>query len=252
MKQHPPRVVAGTREQIDKAMKAIFSKSPAHSQLDDAVDIFERLRATPPKQERSLQTLTRLLDAAEKVLEEDGLDAATVPIIARRAGVSVGVVYRRFKNKDALICGVHERFLWRISEQNSMMLATLSRVQFTLQELLRGMIRGSVEAHRRKRNLIRALNQFSRTHDDPSIRNEAAKMNRASTGALTALLLSHQGEIRHPDPEAAIQFAILMLASVLRAVLIDEEGVRGLSAPDDIEEQLTRMIFSYLGIQDRR
>lgn len=253
MKQ-PPRVFVGTREEIDKAMKAIFSKTPprAQSHLDDAVDMFARLRATPPKQERSLLTLNRLLDAAERVLEEEGLGAATVPIIAKRAGVSVGVVYRRFKNKDALIRGVYERFLWRINEQNSMMLATLSRVQFSLGDLLRGMVRGSVESHRRKRNLIRALHQFSQTHDDPAIKREAAKMNRASTAALTALMLSHQDKITHPDPEVAIQFAILTLASVIRAVIIDEGGPYGLTAPDDIEPELTRMIFSYLGIEERR
>lgn len=250
MKQ-PPRVVAGTREEIDKAMKSIFSRVPHRSQLDEATDIFERLRATPPKQERSLQTLNRLLDAAEKVLEEEGLDSATVPLIARRAGVSVGVVYRRFPNKDALIRGVYERYLWRINEQNSMMLATLGRVQVRLPDLLRGMIRGSVESHRRKRNLLRALFQFARTHDDPSIKREAAKMNRATTAAITVLMLSHQDKISHPEPEEAIEFVVLMLASVIRAVIIDDD-THGLTAPVDLEEHLTRMIFSYLGIPDQR
>ena len=247
----PPPVVSVNREELNKAMKAIFSRVPQRSQQDEATDIFARLRATPPKQERSLQTLNRLLDAAEKVLEEQGLDATTVPLIAKRAGVSVGVVYRRFPNKDALIRGVYERFLWRVNEQNSMMLGTLNRVQFTLQDLLRGMIRGSVEGHRRKRNLLRALHQFARTHSDPAMKREAAKMNRASTAAITALMLTHQEKIRHPDPEAAIQFAVLTLAAVIRSAILDEEGTYGLSAPEDIEEELTRMIFGYLGIDER-
>lgn len=246
----PSRVFAGTREDIDKAVKAIFARTPQRSQFDEAQDIFERLQATPPKQERSLQTLNRLLDAAEKVLEEDGLDAATVPVIARRARVSVGVVYRRFPNKDTLIRAVYERFLWRTNEQNSMMLATLSRVKIGLPALLRGMIRGVIEGHRRKRNLLRALFQFGRTHDDPAIRREAAGMNRASTAALTALMLMHQEQIRHPHPEAAIQFSVLMLASVARLVIIDED-THGLTPPEDLEDQLTLMIFRYLGIGER-
>lgn len=249
MKQ-PPRVVAGTREDIDRAMKAIFSRVPHRSQIDEAQDIFERLQATPPKQERSLQTLNRLLDAAEKVLEEEGLEAATVPVIAKRAGVSVGVVYRRFPNKDALIRGVYERFLWRVNEQNSMMLTALSRVRISLPDLLRGMIRGSVESHRRKRNLLRALFQFARRHNDPAIKREAARTNRASTAGLSALMLSYQDEIDHPDPQAAIQFVALMLASIIRVVVIDDEGSHGISAPEDLEEELTRMIFNYLGIRD--
>ena len=114
MKNPPRTVVFGSRQELEKAVTAIFARVPKRSQLDEATDLFERLRATPPKQERSLQTLNRLLDAAENVLEEEGLDAATVPKIARRAGVSVGVVYRRFPNKDALIRGVYELSLIHI------------------------------------------------------------------------------------------------------------------------------------------
>ena len=74
-------------------------------------------------------------------------------------------------------------------------------------------------------------------------------MNRASTAALTALMLTHREMIRHPDPEAAIQFAVLALASVIRAVIIDEDQPPGLNAPDNLEHELTRMIFGYLGIE---
>jgi len=44
----------------------------------------------------------------------DGAEAATVPAIAERAGASVGAVYRRFPDKDALLRAVCERFLERI------------------------------------------------------------------------------------------------------------------------------------------
>jgi AcrR family transcriptional regulator len=44
----------------------------------------------------------RLLDAAEKVFAESGLDAS-VEEVARVAGVGMGTLYRRFPNKDALI-----------------------------------------------------------------------------------------------------------------------------------------------------
>ncbi len=237
------------RKDVEKAVRAIFAHVPQRSRVDEAIDIFERLRANPPKQERSLQTLNRLLDAAEKALEEHGLDAATVPAIAKRAGVSVGVVYRRFPNKDALIRAVYERFLWRVREQNSMMLSALARVRFTLPDLLRGMVRGAVESHRRKRNLIAALHQFVRTSEDPTIRREAAEINRASTAAVAALLLTHRDEIHHPDPEAAIEFAVLTLAAVVRATIIDKESTYGLEPPDDLEDELTRMISGYLGIE---
>lgn len=228
-------------------MKTIFARTPKRTPLDDATDRFERLRANVPKQERSLRTLNVLLDAAERVLEEEGLDAATVPAIASRAGASVGVVYRRFANKDALIRGVYERFLWRIREQNSTMLAALEQIDCPIPDLLRGVIRGSIEAHRRKRKLLRALMQFTRTHSDPGMKREAANMNRASTAALVALMLRHRDRIRHPDPEAAIHFAVLTMTSIIRAVILEEE-THGVDAPGDLEEELTRMLFAYLGL----
>jgi AcrR family transcriptional regulator len=244
----PAKSIAIERKDVEKAIKTVFARVPDKAALDDDAGVFERLRANRPKQERSLRTLNRLLDAAEQVLEEEGLEAATVPVIAKRAGVSVGVVYRRFPNKDALIRGVYERFLWRVNEQNSLMLSTLSRVQFKTPDLIRGLVRGSVEGHRRKRKLLRALHQFARTHDDPSMKREAAKMNRAATSALTALMLSRRGEIKHPDPETAIEFAVLTLASVIRSAIVDEDAAHGLTAPENLEDEITRMLFAYLGI----
>ena len=72
----------------------------------------------PAKQARSRLTVHRLLSAAEALLEHGGLEAATVPAIAETAGVSVGVVYRRFPDKDALLRAVYERFFSIYGERN--------------------------------------------------------------------------------------------------------------------------------------
>lgn len=252
VKQPPRLVVVYGKEALDKAVRAIFSRVPQRSRMDEAIDIFEHLRASPPKQERSLETLNRLLDAAERVLEEEGVEAATVPRIAKKAGVSVGVVYRRFPNKDALIRGVYERYLWRAGEQNSMMIATLGSVNVPLDEMLRSLIRGAVEGHRRKRKLLAALIQYARTHNDRELKRRTGEINRASVAALTTLMLSHRDTIRHPDPDQAIRFALLAVAAVIRSIIIDEESSYGLDAPDDLEDELTRMIFSYLGLKEQR
>ncbi len=64
----------------------------------------------PPLQARSQQTLERLLDAAEALIMEKGVDAASISAVARRAGSSVGAFYARFPDKDALLRSVFERF----------------------------------------------------------------------------------------------------------------------------------------------
>src|SRR5262245_8495236 len=55
------------------------------------------------KQSRSRESLQRLVNAATDVLTERGLEGATIPRIAARAGLSAGAVYRRFPDKDALL-----------------------------------------------------------------------------------------------------------------------------------------------------
>lgn len=234
---------------VDKELKAIFAREVL--QMSDAEDVdavLERVQATPPKQARSLETVNRLLDAAEQLLADEGLDATTVPAIAGRAGVSVGVVYRRFPDKDALLRAVWERFLARKREQTTAVLTACDGLNIALPDLLRGVIRGSIEAHRRNRNLLRALLLFSRTHPDPKFKRAAHEMNRANLAAVTMLMLRERDRIEHPHPEAAIELAMITLAAVIQAVIIEPEGTHGFRAPVHLEEELTRMIFGYLGI----
>src|SRR3954462_556241 len=63
-----------------------------------------------PQQSRSRETLDRILDAAEQVLEEKTFSEATLAEIMERAGVTVGAFYRRFADKDALLHHLDERF----------------------------------------------------------------------------------------------------------------------------------------------
>ena len=71
-------------------------------------DGVESLRAVP-RQERSSQSITAILDAAEKLAETAGLDDMTVAQVALDAGVSAGKVYYWFEDKQALIAAVRAR-----------------------------------------------------------------------------------------------------------------------------------------------
>src|SRR3954470_5791083 len=56
-----------------------------------------------PQQERSRESERKLLKAAAEVLGQHGVDGTTIPRIARHAGLTPGAVYRRFRDKDALL-----------------------------------------------------------------------------------------------------------------------------------------------------
>src|SRR3954465_8136798 len=79
-------------------------------------------RFRPPRQARSQMTLDRILDAAERVLDEKSFTEATVAEIMVRAGVTVGAFYRRFPDKDALLHFLDERFFQEIGERSEALL----------------------------------------------------------------------------------------------------------------------------------
>jgi AcrR family transcriptional regulator len=213
-------------------------------------DPFAKLRRNVPQQARSRATLARLLAAAEQLLDEGGLDAATVPAIAERAGVSVGVIYRRFPDKDNLLRAVFERFFERARENNLGALRLIARVQMPLPVLMRKLIHGTIEGQRRMRHILRALIRFGRTHRDQSFRRAAMEMNRETMKALSVVLMSMSSEMSHPNPQQGIEFAMLTLSAVLYATIIEEEPLYTLSDPGAIEEELVRTVFSYLGIKE--
>lgn len=66
--------------------------------------------ALPVQQERSLATRERIVAAAERVFAEKGYEGARISDIAKLAGCSVGAVYFRFADKDALFFAIVESF----------------------------------------------------------------------------------------------------------------------------------------------
>ena len=67
-----------------------------------------------PRQARSAARVELLLDVAEQVFEEVGYDATTTNLVAARAGVPVGTLYRWFPDKAALAEALADRYLERL------------------------------------------------------------------------------------------------------------------------------------------
>ena len=55
-----------------------------------------------PRQQRARLLVESIIDAATRVIAEQGLEAATTARIAARAGVSVGSLYQYFEHKEAV------------------------------------------------------------------------------------------------------------------------------------------------------
>jgi AcrR family transcriptional regulator len=172
-----------------------------------------------PKQARSQQSLRRLIDAAREILNEDGLEAATIPRIAERAGLSVGSVYRRFPDKDALLREIcvqyfldkHE-FLSRLAEQIP--------PDASLADIIQGMAQGMMRSFMQDAGLMRASLYYSREQADPKVRQKIERAGRRTFDLTVGILLSRRDQIDHPDPETAAQLSITMMVSTIREMVL--------------------------------
>jgi AcrR family transcriptional regulator len=67
-----------------------------------------------PRQERSRFMNDVILDAAARVLAEEGAARFTTNRVAERAGVSIGSLYQYYPNKGALLYCMHQREDWGV------------------------------------------------------------------------------------------------------------------------------------------
>jgi AcrR family transcriptional regulator len=202
----------------------------------------------PASQQRSRQTLDRLLAAAEDALREDGPDGATLRSIAQRAGVSIGIVYRRFPDKDTILRAVYIRFFERVAALNATNLSSPNLAQLSLRTVIRRLVEGIAAGYRANRSLLRALILYARTHDDADFKRRAAALNAAALDGIVALLEARASEIDHPNPADAIRFGVRAVASTLQEYLIFETPGTDHVDRDTVVSETTRLFLRYLGV----
>ncbi len=82
-----------------------------------ALAIEETVRT--PQQERGHRRVDSILDAAEQLIVEAGVDATTTNAIAERAGASMGSIYHFFPGKDAILVALARRYAERMRDLNA-------------------------------------------------------------------------------------------------------------------------------------
>jgi len=209
----------------------------------------------PAHQARSRESLARLLKATADVLNQEGLEGATIPRIAARAGLSPGTVYRRFPDKDALLREVCLRLFDENYRQTKLLLATERWKEMSLAEMAQSIIAISLKGHQAHRGLLRALLFFTLQHPDAAFVRKSEELEWKTFQDVADLLLTRKKEIHHPDPASAVKFAMLMVGVAANGVLILPRDPKDLSrfVPDvesQLERELPRMFLRYLGVKE--
>jgi AcrR family transcriptional regulator len=208
--------------------------------------------AQPVHQERSQRTLERLLDAAEAEIRDKGYTDASVAEIARRAGCSVGTVYRRFRDKAALFQALDERWgeAFRATMEDAV--ATERWEGALILEILTGYIEFSLGQGREHADLHRAaINMATR---DARFAERQRKLSAELHTRLRALLLERRDEIGHADPPRAIEFVLEQLRGMLTARIATSPLDQTLFASNDEEfiDQALTSVSAYLKLEPPR
>lgn len=200
-----------------------------------------------PKQARSEQTLRRLLDAAEGLIEEKGLAAVSIPEIVQRAGSSVGGFYARFRDKNELLRALEERFLRELDERVEDIARPGRWTGVPIGEVVHALVGELIRTVREREPLIRMF--FFRAAADTESFEDGLRFRRG-VSARACDLLADRPEIRHPEPAVAIDLGVQMAFGLMHQTIVFGElraGERRLSDADVVQE-ITRNLLAYLGV----
>jgi len=208
----------------------------------------------PAKQARSRQTLKHLLTATAQILDEKGLEGATIPRIAARAGLTPGAVYRRFQDKDALMRTLSLEVLRSGLEHSEKVLTPDASAGKSLADLARHIVCTTLESHRKHAGLLRALHDFGKSHPNAAFRQSVDELEIRNFRCIARFVLLRREEIRHPHPESAVNFALMLVGFTMREILLLDAISRRwnplLPKDDDtLVRELVRTFLAFLGAE---
>ncbi|NUN12327.1 MAG: TetR/AcrR family transcriptional regulator [Myxococcales bacterium] len=171
----------------------------------------------PPQQERSADTLHRLLCASEDLLQTRRFEDITIMDIVERAQSSVGAFYARFRSKENLLFELQRRLYLDLVASLESAVNSEPWVSANLDEQIEATIRFGVSSYRERRGLFRAI--IVGTYHVPEIRDRAVEYNKCVMDIVANAWLK-SASIRHPEPEQAARICVLIAVSMLREWII--------------------------------
>ena len=196
-----------------------------------------------PKQERSTELFSSVLEAAVQVLIKEGIERFTTARVAEKAGVSVGSLYQYFPNKKAILYQL-QKDEWR--KTSSLLRAILEETQSPPLERLRTLVFKFLISECEEAEIRTALEDAAPFYRDNFDTHEERPLRSRSMQMLIQEILPNASE------------ATQMLVGHLVATTIISVGKHFSERPRTTEEienyaaAMSDMLCSYLKeVQDR-
>jgi AcrR family transcriptional regulator len=188
---------------------------------------------TNPTQQRSRETVSAALAAANEEFAEHGFHGAQMVRIARRAEVSVGALYRFFPDKQSLARALADEYREQVEQRYGEVLADVAGPE-QLVPAVRRIIRVAGELQREHPGYYRLTSDVNPSQDESWGHEVRAGLIKQFTTGLEAI------GVDAPDAERIIEFAIEVARATLATLPVDGPG------RNDVLEELEEMIATYL------
>lgn len=193
-----------------------------------------------PRQDRSRATFERLLDAAQELLERDGIDGTSMAAVAQRAGSSIGALYTRVPDKTTLVRAVQLRLVERQLSSVRELARADPQGDAPLDEIIGHLLAMVTTTILADAGLLRAI--IVQGMRDPVMRERVNFGLDSLTRLLADILRRHADEHMHPDPELAADMVVRTVSGVVQQVILLERPL-----DEDLAGELQTLVLRYLG-----
>jgi AcrR family transcriptional regulator len=212
--------------------------------LRDDVGLASTLRA--PVQGRSRQSYERMMAAAEQLLGSRGNGEFTLAEVSRVGRVSIGSIYNRFENKEALLHAVQLRILEKVNREMGERLAEQLGRNDGLNRLVTRLVEVIAETLRAHAGPMAALMWIAT--NDPEVSATGKRFYSETVRTYVEALLSHREEIASSNPERAVDSSFRILYAAIARYLGFGSATNAAWEGDwtVLKEDLAAMIAAFL------
>ena len=191
-----------------------------------------------PQQERALEKVGLMLEAATRILDKQGLAGLTTNRVAEVAGVSIGTVYQYFNDKTELLDALAEREVQALTQ--AVLGALTGPAPTEPGGRIRALVRAVLAAYGGRTGVHRLLidHLLSRAGATPLPGMREAIVQMMSQGGIVAF----DQRVRTLPPAQAFVM-IHAIGGVIRAMLAAPEKLDG-AQRQAIEDALVRLVVA--------
>ena len=200
-----------------------------------------------PLQQRSQQTLERILQAAEACIAEVGFEGATIADIVKRADSSVGSFYTRFKDKDALLRCLLDRFVEEVGVTIDAALRPELWQEVDFEQVCLRLVQFMMRMVRQRTLLIKAI--ADATMRDSELGGFRSQLIERTALGLERLLGARGERVTCSSPQDALRVVSWMCLNLFEVSVVQSGSHPSGLTEERCEEELCNMILSYLRIE---